>query len=287
MKYRPKCSIKRGSQWGRGSLLGHKEWVADLDFVDTGGGGARGHWRAAFISAGQGCRGEPAPAGEPPKNLVAELHALHNTPAHPRLTMSDTDMVEDLEQTDGPSADDAADETASVAKKRTRTSFTLKQIHALERAFHTNHSPDLKTREEIGKSLSLSERTVRYWFQNRRQKIREIYKACEVSTLSSDKRPAETSASPPMQHRPPPHPSAHYNYPQQAYPTYTDYRCVEAVIRPLALCIHESGDLACDEARPAKICLRDTSLHVLNICKRLTQLDCVDLDSLRGICVSG
>lgn len=142
--------------------------------------------------------------------------------------MSDTDMAEDSELKDGTAVDDAADESASVAaKKRTRTSFSLKQLHALERAFQSNHSPDLKTREDIGKSLSLSERTVRYWFQNRRQKIREIYKACEVSSLSADKRPSETSASPPVPQCPPPHPPPHYRYPQPSPSSYTDYGCVE------------------------------------------------------------
>jgi hypothetical protein len=54
------------------------------------------------------------------------------------------------------------------AKKRLRTQFKTHQLAALENAFLRNHNPDRNEREVLSSNLKLCERTIRYWFQNRR-----------------------------------------------------------------------------------------------------------------------
>eukprot|EP00124_Ichthyophonus_hoferi_P001322 Ihof_evm7s65 gene=Ihof_evmTU7s65 len=61
-------------------------------------------------------------------------------------------------------------------KKRTRTSFTHNQLNELERAFQMSHIPDFRQRKVLSERLGLTEKTARYWFQNRRQKLREVQK---------------------------------------------------------------------------------------------------------------
>ncbi len=64
-------------------------------------------------------------------------------------------------------------------KKRVRTSFSHKQLTDLEKAFLGNHTPDYRLREDMADSLGLNEKTVRYWFQNRRQRMKEVNKKDE------------------------------------------------------------------------------------------------------------
>eukprot|EP00124_Ichthyophonus_hoferi_P004173 Ihof_evm4s429 gene=Ihof_evmTU4s429 len=65
-------------------------------------------------------------------------------------------------------------------QKRKRTSFTHNQLHELEKAFQQNHIPELRVREALGKRLELDEKIIRYWFQNKRQKLREKQKKDEA-----------------------------------------------------------------------------------------------------------
>lgn len=62
----------------------------------------------------------------------------------------------------------------SRGRKRKRTSFTHKQLSDLESAFQINNNPDLKDRESLCTVTGLTEKIVRYWFQNRRQKERAL-----------------------------------------------------------------------------------------------------------------
>lgn len=117
----------------------------------------------------------------------------------------DADMLETDSNPPGGSNSEQ-DFSLLGVKKRTRTSFNMRQLNGLERAFQQNHSPDMKAREAIGQQLQLSERTVRYWFQNRRQKIRELHKVTDGTTPSviPERHNSESSANTPPPPQPPP-----------------------------------------------------------------------------------
>ncbi|GAB0096228.1 Homeobox domain [Sergentomyia squamirostris] len=62
------------------------------------------------------------------------------------------------------------------AKKRSRTQFSTLQLLTLEKQFSQNAYITRTTRSSLARELSLSEKQIKIWFQNRRMKENKIFK---------------------------------------------------------------------------------------------------------------
>ncbi|KAG0179476.1 hypothetical protein DFQ29_002061 [Apophysomyces sp. BC1021] len=59
---------------------------------------------------------------------------------------------------------------------RKRTRATPEQLAVLEKTFSINPSPNTRVREQLSRELSMSERSIQIWFQNRRAKAKNMIK---------------------------------------------------------------------------------------------------------------
>ncbi|KAL6472393.1 hypothetical protein MHYP_G00185810 [Metynnis hypsauchen] len=102
--------------------------------------------------------------------------------------------------------------------RRARTAFTAKQIENLEKAFKRNAYLGAQDKAELCKRLSLSDKQIRNWFQNRRMKLKRTVQdalahACQANVAS------QLIHYPELQtFRPTPYPS--YYTPQDASASY-------------------------------------------------------------------
>ncbi|KAL9537099.1 hypothetical protein MBANPS3_012084 [Mucor bainieri] len=66
----------------------------------------------------------------------------------------------------------------SYVRKRTRA--TAEQLAVLEDTFAVNVSPNSKLRKQLAEQLSMSERSIQIWFQNRRAKVKHMQKRAQM-----------------------------------------------------------------------------------------------------------
>ncbi|XP_044724839.1 homeobox domain-containing protein [Hirsutella rhossiliensis] len=108
-----------------------------------------------------------APQPSPP--AAPEQHAVSSPPEHRHVDASSSQTL--LQLSDDTSAAGRAPEEGKHPKgKRKRTAAKDKMI--LEEAYKNNPKPDKQARLEIVDRVSLSEKEVQIWFQNRRQNDR-------------------------------------------------------------------------------------------------------------------
>ncbi|CAJ0885810.1 18768_t:CDS:1, partial [Entrophospora sp. SA101] len=60
------------------------------------------------------------------------------------------------------------------------TRATPEQLTILEDTFKTNTSPNSKVREALAEKVSMSERSIQIWFQNRRAKMKAVQKRAHL-----------------------------------------------------------------------------------------------------------
>ncbi|KAJ3211308.1 hypothetical protein HK099_008046 [Clydaea vesicula] len=75
------------------------------------------------------------------------------------------------------------------ANQKKRTRATPEQLLILEETFQQNTSPNAKLREILSEKLSMTERSIQIWFQNRRAKVKLLQKrAVNNNTLNHHQR---------------------------------------------------------------------------------------------------
>ena len=123
---------------------------------------------------------EPAASGAKPKNpkraihVAAQIMGIELGEAHAGLATPGDDLDE--------SDKDAAGSATTTNKAR----YTNYQIKILTAAYELSTKPDEKQRANLGHAVGLTERQIKIWFQNRRQRQRGYNQDAENEVLKRE-----------------------------------------------------------------------------------------------------
>uniref|UniRef100_A0A8C5WMC9 Homeobox domain-containing protein n=1 Tax=Leptobrachium leishanense TaxID=445787 RepID=A0A8C5WMC9_9ANUR len=70
------------------------------------------------------------------------------------------------------------EEASAPSRKKSRTLYSIDQLHELDRLFEEDHYPDNEKRREIANIIGVTPQRIMVWFQNRRAKWRKVVKTC-------------------------------------------------------------------------------------------------------------
>uniref|UniRef100_H2Z2F6 Homeobox domain-containing protein n=1 Tax=Ciona savignyi TaxID=51511 RepID=H2Z2F6_CIOSA len=112
-------------------------------------------------------------AGEYYENPYENLHNVQWNPPVRRPEQVDYSQIPPLEsQVSYVSSTSTPEIPELEIRKKERTSFTHEQVRQLELDFSENHYLTRLRRYELSLKLSLTERQIKVWFQNRRMKLK-------------------------------------------------------------------------------------------------------------------
>ncbi|KAJ8400077.1 hypothetical protein AAFF_G00401160 [Aldrovandia affinis] len=149
----------------------------------------------------------------PDAHSLVSLHTNSNAPVAETGFSSSAEEEETsgYESEEGRSLSPAAPQdgpaTPPTTARRPRTAFTAEQIRHLEKAFKRNAYLGTHDKAELCGKLSLSDKQIRNWFQNRRMKLKRtlqdaLAQACQAKAASQLMHYSELQAL-----RPTPYPS--------------------------------------------------------------------------------
>ncbi|KAJ8386016.1 hypothetical protein AAFF_G00178370 [Aldrovandia affinis] len=126
----------------------------------------------------------PEPSFGNPANLSS-----NNQATEAGFSSTEEEETSGYESEGGRSLSPAAPQDAPAAGRRPRTAFTVEQINRLERAFKRSAYLGTHDKAELCKKLSLSDKQIRNWFQNRRMKLKRtlqdtLAQACQANISS-------------------------------------------------------------------------------------------------------